>query len=390
MNPSSQVVLSFVVPCLNEATGIARVIEDCQAGGCAVGLPFEVVVADNGSTDGSQAIAASLGARVVPVSRRGYGAALIAGIDAARGMYILMGDADGTYDFRHAPRFMWLLQAGADLVMGNRFRGEIEPGAMPPLHRWLGNPILSGLGRLFFGIGVADFHCGLRGFRRDAVLGLGLVCPGMEFASEMVIKASLRELRIEEVPTNLRCDHPDRRPHLRTWRDGWRHLKFMLSFSPKYAFLPLALLLLFASLVSFASFYLSVNPFSGPNTLIFSSFAFLAGLGILSDYLTTRVLFADAYGRPIGLGAWLSRWLVQPTHGVDRLYQLAAMGLMAGLLLALAVFGRGLVGIASGRDSNLIMYGSALLLSVGLYSYLTAAKISTVRSLASGLYRSDR
>ncbi len=390
MNKSPVPVLSFVIPCLNEAKALSGVIEDCCVGGRAVGLPFEVVIADNGSTDGSQEIAAALGARIVSVSQRGYGAALIAGIEAATGIYVLMGDADGTYDFRHAPRFLHLLQGGADLVMGNRFKGEIEPGAMPPLHRWLGNPILSGLGRLFFGIAVTDFHCGLRGFRRDAVLGLCLVCPGMEFASEMVIKASLRELRIEEVATSLRCDHPDRSPHLRTWRDGWRHLKFMLSFSPKYSFLPLAVALLLSSLISFASYYLALDPFSGANTLIFSSFAFLAGLGLLSDYLTTRVLFADAYGRPIGLGAWLNRWLVQPSHGVDRLYQLAAIGSVGGLILGLVVFTRGLEGIAFRRDSNLLMYGAALLVSLGLYAYLTAAKISTIRSLSSGLAKKLR
>jgi len=189
-------VLSFVIPCLNEALCILAVIEDCKLGGRHASVPFEVVVADNGSTDGSQQIAVEAGARVVNVPERGYGAALLAGISASRGDYILMGDADGTYDFKAASLFLSRLQDGADLVMGNRFRGLIEPGAMPFLHRWLGNPVLSGLGRLLFGISVGDFHCGLRGFNRHKIQSLSLCCSGMEFASEIFIKVSLPECSI--------------------------------------------------------------------------------------------------------------------------------------------------------------------------------------------------
>lgn len=378
---SSLPVLSFVVPCLNEALCIRDVIEDCYLGGNHASVPFEVVVADNGSTDGSQQIALEAGARVLNVAQRGYGAALLAGISAARGDYILMGDADGTYDFRTASLFLNRLQDGADLVMGNRFQGVIEPGAMPFLHRWLGNPVLSGLGRLLFGISVGDFHCGLRGFNKHKIESLSLCCSGMEFASEMVIKASLRELRIDEVPTNLRLDHPDRIPHLRTWRDGWRHLKFMLSFSPKYAFLPFAIFLFILSLCGLVSFAFDWEPFSGTNTLVVSCFSFLASLGLLSDYLTTRVMFADAYGKPTGVGHWLSRRVVSARYGVDSLYQLSGLCLLFGLGLLVALFAQDAGQSFSSRDSNLSFYVAGLLLSISLFSYLTAAKISTIRTL---------
>lgn len=374
-------VLSFVLPCLNEARSLSAVVSSCHSGGQAALVPYEIIVADNGSSDESREIAEHLGCHVLKVDQRGYGAALQSGIQAARGMFVLMGDADGTYDFADAPSFLFPLQSGADLVMGNRFMGTIQPGAMPLLHRWLGNPVLSGLGRLFFGISVGDFHCGLRGFRRDSILKLTLMSPGMEFASEMVIKASLSDLRIAEVPTTLRCDHPERRPHLRTWRDGWRHLRFMLSFSPKYSFLPMALVLLLLALVSFVFFYLRLDPMSGPNTLIFSSFSFLASLSLFSDYLTTRILFADSYGRPTGLGSWLCRKLLQSASGIDRLYQLTLVSLLAGFSLALMVLTGAFQGGASERQSNLLMYAAALMISFALHSYLTAAKISTIRSM---------
>lgn len=229
--------LTILMPCLNEAETLGPCIADAQAFLARSGVCGEVVIADNGSTDGSREIAASLGARVVRVAERGYGAALRRGIAAARGRFVIMGDSDHSYDFANLDAFLAALRDGADLVMGNRFRGGIEPGAMPPLHRWLGNPVLSFLGRLFFRVPVGDFHCGLRGFRRDRVRALGLVTPGMEFASEMVVRAALEGLRIVEVPTRLRPDGRSRPPHLRTWRDGWRHLRFLLFYSPRWLFL---------------------------------------------------------------------------------------------------------------------------------------------------------
>ncbi len=228
--------LTILMPCLDEAETLAACIRKAQRWIARRGIAAEVLIADNGSRDGSQAIAESLGARVLSVARRGYGAALAAGALQARGEYVIMGDSDDSYDFGRLDAFLDRLEAGDDLVMGNRFRGGIAPGAMPWKNRYIGNPVLSWIGRLLFKCPVGDFHCGLRGFRRDAFLRMGLRTTGMEFASEMVIKATLMKLRISEVPTTLSPDGRSRPPHLRPWRDGWRHLRFMLLFSPRWLF----------------------------------------------------------------------------------------------------------------------------------------------------------
>jgi len=232
----ANIELTVLMPCLDEAntvgTCVRKAIEACRA----AGIEAEVLVADNGSRDGSPELARAAGARVLHVEERGYGAALRAGILAARGRYVVMGDADDSYEFQDVPRFLERLRAGDELVMGSRFRGVIHPGAMPFLHRFLGNPVLTWILNLFFGAGITDAHCGMRGFSRDAIIGLSLRSPGMEFASEMVIRAAQEKLRIGEVPTSLRPDGRGRRPHLRTWRDGWRHLRFMLLFSPWWLF----------------------------------------------------------------------------------------------------------------------------------------------------------
>ena len=243
--------LTILMPCLNESRTVARCVEAAQSFLERAGIVGEVLVADNGSTDGSTEIARAAGARIVPVPQRGYGAALMGGIAAARGRFVIMGDADCSYDFAHLDRFVDRLRAGADLVMGNRFEGGIEPGAMPLLHRYLGNPVLSFVGRLFFRTSIRDFHCGLRGFSRASIERLGLVTPGMEFASEMVAKAALAGLRIDQVPTTLRPDGRGRPPHLRTWRDGWRHLRFLLLFCPRWLFLYPGVLLLAFGLLEF-------------------------------------------------------------------------------------------------------------------------------------------
>jgi len=228
--------LSILMPCLNEAETLAVCIEKARGFLERSGVRGEVVISDNGSTDGSQALAERCGARVVHAPRRGYGAALIAGIEGARGDYVIMGDADDSYDFARLDAFVERLRAGDELVMGNRFRGGIAPGAMPPLHRYLGNPVLTTIGRVLFGSPCKDFHCGLRGFSRRAIQSLDLCTTGMEFASEMVVKATLRGLRISEVPTTLKKDGRSRPPHLRSWRDGWRHLRFLLMLSPRWLF----------------------------------------------------------------------------------------------------------------------------------------------------------
>jgi len=242
------VELTVVMPCLNEAETVAtcvrkavKFIADNQING-------EVVLADNGSTDGSQQLATDAGARVVPVSEKGYGNALMGGVLAARGEYVIMGDADDSYDFTNLMPYVLELRKGAELVMGNRFKGEIATGAMPPLHRYLGTPVLSFIGRLFFRSKIGDFNCGLRGFRRDSVIKLGLQATGMEFATEMIVKAALANQKIAEVPTNLAKDGRSRPPHLRTWRDGWRHLRFLMLYSPRWLFFFPGLLLLILGL----------------------------------------------------------------------------------------------------------------------------------------------
>jgi len=238
--------LSVVMPCLNEARTLPLCIEKIQRVFQEQGIAGEIVVADNGSIDGSQNIARALGARVVNVPQKGYGSALMGGIGAARGRFLIMGDSDDSYDFRHIPRFLEKLRAGYDLVMGNRFAGGVQAGAMPLLHRYLGNPVLSFLGRVFFHSKCVDIHCGLRGFSKSGYDKLGMRTTGMEFASEMVVKAELVGLRVTEVPTTLSRDGRNRRPHLRTWRDGWRHLRFMLLYSPRWLFLYPGMLMMLA------------------------------------------------------------------------------------------------------------------------------------------------
>lgn len=230
------VELSIVMPCLNEAQTLGICIQKAAAYLEEFGVAGEIVIADNGSTDGSQEIAHSLGARVIQVTEIGYGSALMAGISAAQGEYVIMGDADDSYDFSDLTLFLRELRRGYDLVMGNRFKGGIKPGAMPRLNR-LGNPVLTGIGKLFFPNPCGDFQCGLRGFRKAAIESLNLRTTGMEFASEMVVKATLSQLRMTEVPTTLSPDGRNRRPHMRPLRDGWRNLRFYLLYSPRWLFL---------------------------------------------------------------------------------------------------------------------------------------------------------
>ena len=250
MSSEKTLELSIVLPCLNEAETLEACVKKARQALSDGHIDGEIIIADNGSTDGSEAIAKRMGVRLVEIKGKGYGSALMGGILAARGKYIIMGDADDSYDFTQTPLFLEKLREGFDLVMGNRFKGGIKPGAMPLLHKYLGNPVLTRVGRLFFGSVCGDFHCGLRGFTKKAFLRCGLRTTGMEFASEMVVKATLFKMRITEVPTTLSPDGRSRRPHLRTWRDGWRHLRFMLLYSPRWLFLyPGALFMLVGMLV---------------------------------------------------------------------------------------------------------------------------------------------
>ena len=229
--------LTVVLPCLNERETVVTCVQKAVAALQKAGIHGEVIVADNGSTDGSVELAQSAGARVVHVDQRGYGNALRGGIHAARGTYVLMADSDDSYDFDHIPRFVEQLRNGSELVMGNRFLGGIRDGAMPPLHRYLGNPVLTAIGRLFFHSPSRDFHCGIRAFRKDSYERMDIRSTGMEFASEMVVKASLLRMKVSEVPTTLSPDGRSHPPHLRTWHDGWRHLRFLLMYSPRWLFL---------------------------------------------------------------------------------------------------------------------------------------------------------
>ncbi len=288
------------MPCLNEAETLATCIGKANGFLRRTGIAGEVVIADNGSTDGSQQIAASNGARVVAVARRGYGAALAAGIAEARGRYVVMGDADDSYDFANLDAFVAALRAGNQLVMGNRFKGGIAPGAMPWHHRYIGNPVLSFLGRLFFGTRASDFHCGLRGFDRDAIIGLNLRTSGMEFASEMLVKATLTGLRVAEVPTTLSKDGRSRAPHLRSFRDGWRHLRFLLLFSPRWLFLypGLALLaigLFLGALLIGGPVHITPTVVLDLHSFLVAAMCILVGMQAVSFALIGR-RFASRYG----------------------------------------------------------------------------------------------
>jgi glycosyltransferase involved in cell wall biosynthesis len=284
--------LTILMPCLNEAETVVTCIEKALNFLSRAGIHGEVLIADNGSTDGSQQLATDAGARVAPIPERGYGAALLGGIAVARGRYLIMGDADDSYDFSSLDAFVAKLRGGHPLVMGNRFAGGIMPGAMPPLHRYLGNPVLSFIGRLLFRSPLGDFHCGLRGFDRAAILKLRLASPGMEFASEMIVKATLAGYNIAEVPTILRPDGRSRPPHLRSWRDGWRHLRFLLMMSPRWLLLyPGLFLSLVGGLVSAAIFArpLTIGGVSFDiHTMLFAAGASILGLQLILFSVLSR------------------------------------------------------------------------------------------------------
>ncbi|WP_234407322.1 glycosyltransferase family 2 protein [Microterricola viridarii] len=291
MTSTDTIELTILMPCLNEAETLAVCIDKAQGYLQRSGVVGEVLIADNGSTDGSQQIARDHGARVVDIAEKGYGSALMGGIEAARGTYIIMGDADDSYDFSALDNFVERLRAGDELVMGNRFRGGIEPGAMPPLHKYLGNPVLSWIGRVLFRSPIKDFHCGLRGFRRQSMLDLHLQTTGMEFASEVVVKSTLGGLRVSEVPTTLKKDGRSRPPHLRSWRDGWRHLRFLLIFSPRWLFLWPGSVAFFLGLIgtlsiAFGPFMLGSVGFDGATQVYLAALTVVGYQAILFAILT--------------------------------------------------------------------------------------------------------
>ncbi len=319
---------SVVMPCLNEAETLAVCIKKAQDYFKREGINGEVVIADNGSTDGSQNIANKLNARVVDIPEKGYGSALNGGILAADGTYVIMGDADDSYDFSNLNAYVLKLREGHDLVMGNRFKGGIKKGAMPALHKYLGNPVLSFIGRLFFKSKIGDFHCGLRGFSKEAYGKMDMKTTGMEFASEMIVKASLKNLKIAEVPTILSPDGRTRPPHLNTWRDGWRHLRFLLLYSPQWLFLIPGILLMTVGTI------ISALLISGPlhigattfdvHTLLFSSGIALIGFQFVLFYGLTKVFTVE-------------NGLLPKSNKYDKLFRSITMekGLIFGFLLIL-------------------------------------------------------
>ena len=336
-----EIELSVVMPCLNEADTLATCIEKAKRAVTEAGIEAEIIVADNGSTDGSREIAERHGARVVPVTDRGYGAALMGGFAAARGRYIIMGDADDSYDFGEIPRFVAKLREGYELVQGCRLPtggGTVAPGAMPVLHRWWGNPMFSAMARLWFRAPIHDIHCGMRGFTRELFQNLGQRCSGMEFASEMIIKATFKNARIAEVPITLHVDgrtsHP---PHLKTFRDGWRHLRFMLLYSPRWLFLIPGSLLILAGLTAYGLAMPSV-PLGhirlDVHTILVGSLAVLCGYQAILFAIFAKI-FAISEGllpddtRIARLGKY-----VQLEHGVAG----GAITFLAGMILIALAF----------------------------------------------------
>ena len=330
----AEVELTILMPCLNEAETIGICVEKALRFLATSGTSGEVLVADNGSTDGSIEIAQSLGARVVAVTTKGYGAALSGGITAARGKFVIMGDADDSYDLSNLGPFLEELRAGRDLVMGNRFRGGIEAGAMPVLHYYLGNPVLSFIGRLLFAIPVKDFHCGLRGFRRSAILGLDLKTTGMEFASEMVVRSALQRLDIGEVPTTLKPDGRSRAPHLKTWRDGWRHLKFLLMYSPKWlffypGFLLTGLGLLLSAVLAFGPVRLAPGLELDLSSFLAACLATIMGVQLITFGALARYYATVSGMLPLGpRSSYLMRWCK-----TDKVVQVAALLILCGSVL---------------------------------------------------------
>jgi glycosyltransferase involved in cell wall biosynthesis len=373
--------LSIVMPCLNEAETLETCIRKARSFLAASGIEGEVVIADNGSTDGSQEIAARAGARVVNVPAKGYGSALMSGIEAARGRYVIMGDADDSYDFSNLAPFVEKLRQGFDLVMGNRFLGGIKPGAMPPLHRYLGNPVLSGIGRIFFRSPIGDFHCGLRGFSREAVRRMDLQTTGMEFASEMVVKATLLGMKVAEVPTTLSPDGRTRAPHLRSWRDGWRHLRFLLLYSPRWLFLYPGLLLMIAGLLFGTWLMPGSRVVAGfgfdIQTLLYAGIAILIGFQAVIFALFTKIYAISAGLLPADKRIDSMTRNVTLEAGLTVGAILVAFGL-AGSLYAVRIWDEAAFGHLNPDQTMRIIVPSVVSLTLGCQTILSAFFLSVL------------
>jgi glycosyltransferase involved in cell wall biosynthesis len=333
------------MPCLNEDRTLGTCIQKAQAAMQGLGIRGEIIVADNGSSDGSQSLAEQLGARVIPISERGYGSALRGGIAAARGKFVIMGDSDDSYDFTQLGDFLDKLNQGYDLVMGNRFQGGIRPGAMPFLHRFLGNPVLSWLGRLFFGCPVGDFQCGLRGFRKDAIDRLELQTTGMEFSTEMVVKATLFDLKIAEIPTTLSPDSRNRPPHLRTWRDGWRYLRFLFLYSPRWLFLHPGIALFLVG-VAICLWLLPGPRVVGATTFDYHTLLFGAMMILIGFQSVNFAVFSKIFA--------ISERLLPPDPRLNKLFRYVTLetGLILGAILILAGMGTWIFGLNYWRNHH--------------------------------------
>jgi glycosyltransferase involved in cell wall biosynthesis len=371
------------MPCLNEARTIGICIRKAQASFERLGIAGEVVVADNGSTDGSQEIAEELGARVVPVARRGYGSALTGGIAAACGRWVIMGDADDSYDFADLEPFVRRLREGYDVVAGNRFKGGIHAGAMPWLHRKLGNPVLSFVGRRLYGTACGDIYCGLRGFDREKVAALDVQSSGMEFAIEMIVKATMAGLRVTEVPTTLSPDAEGREPHLNTWRDGWRSIRLLLLYSPKWLFLYPGLFFLLVGLAGMAWLLPGNRPIGGVgfdvSTLLYFSLAVVVGLQAVYFFVTAR---------------WfgITEGLLPDDPRIRRLLERRGaleVGLIAGVSLVASGLGLSFYALATWNEAGFgrlnypntlrIVIPGATLIACGMQTALSALFLSVLR-----------
>jgi glycosyltransferase involved in cell wall biosynthesis len=373
--------LSIVMPCLDEERTLRACIEKAKRSLRELDVRGEVVVADNGSIDGSAAIACASGARVVHAERKGYGSALSAGIEAARGRFVIIGDADQSYDFGALGPFLEKLREGYDLVMGNRFQGRILPDAMPPLHRYIGNPFLSGIGRILFRVPVGDFHCGLRGFRREAALQMNLQTTGMEFASEMVVKATLLGMRITEVPITLYPDGRGRESHLRTFRDGWRHLRFLLLYSPRWLFFYPGVALLLTGLL-LGAWILPAPRTVGGVTLDVHSLAYAAAAVLLGYQSIAFAIFTKVFAIQEGLLAEdprlnrLFRYVTLET-GLAVGFSLVLIGL-GGSIWALGDWGARSFGELDPRRMLRIIIPASLALTLGLQIVLSSFFLSVL------------
>ena len=371
--------LSVVMPCLNEVETLETCIRKASIAMHSLGIRGEIIVGDNGSTDGSVEIAQRAGARVVHVAEQGYGNAVHGVVQAAQGRFVIMGDADDSYDFSHLKPFWDRLQEGDDLVMGNRFRGGIAKGAMPFLHRHLGNPVLSGLGRLLFHCPCGDFHCGLRGFRKDAFERMQLRTTGMEFASEMVVKATLLGMTISEVPTTLSPDGRSRSPHLRTWRDGWRHLRFLLLYSPDWLFLYPGLALIALGL-GVMLWLLPQSRLIGAVTLDIHTLIY-AGAGVFVGYQAVWfALFAKVYAITTGMlpdHRQFMRWcdVLTLEKGLTGGAAMVVLGL-AGTLWALVLWQRTAFGDLDVSYVGRIVFSSVMCLTLGIQTILASFFLS--------------